>query len=161
MNDVPVFEGFLENFTPQDINVNTLSTPNVFGYLEIEAINLTQYVVSGTNDRFLEYGPGHYLSTGTPGKGRNVGIAGHRTTYGAPFRDLDYVNLGDAIQLTIDSSKFYYIVDQIDIVDAIGGEYVLYDRGDDRLTLTTCHPKYSAGKRLIVSAILVKIESVN
>ena len=84
LNDVPVFEGFLENLTPQDINVNTPSTPNVFGYLEIEAINLTQYVVSGTNDRFLEYGPGHYLSTGTPGKGRNVGIAGHRTTYGAP-----------------------------------------------------------------------------
>ena len=161
LNDVPVFEGFLENLTPQDINVNTPSTPNVFGYLEIEAINLTQYVVSGTNDRFLEYGPGHYLSTGTPGNGRNVGIAGHRTTYGAPFRDLDYVNLGDAIQLTIDSSKFFYVVDQIDIVDAIGGEYVLYDRGDDRLTLTTCHPKYSASQRLIVSAILVKIESVN
>ena len=91
----------------------------------------------------------------------NVGIAGHRTTYGAPFRDLDDVNLGDAIQLTIDSSKFHYIVDQIDIVEAIGGEYVLYDRGDDRLTLTTCHPKYSASQRLIVSAILVKIESVN
>ena len=74
---------------------------------------------------------------------------------------MDDVNLGDAIQLTIDSSKFHYIVDQIDIVEAIGGEYVLYDRGDDRLTLTTCHPKYSASQRLIVSAILVKIESVN
>ena len=52
-------------------------------------------------------------------------------------------------------------MDEVAIVEAIGGEYVLYNRGDDRLTLTTCHPRYSAKQRLVVTGILTKIESVN
>ena len=106
-------------------------------------------------------GPGHYSGTALPGTGGNVGKAGHRTTYGAPFGNLDAVVIGDEIQLTVDSSTYYYKVDSIDIVDAVGGEYVLFNRGDDRLTLTTCHPKYSAKERLIVSGILTKIETVS
>ena len=68
------------------------------------------------------------------------------------------LNIGDSILLTVDSKTFHYQVDSIDVVQAVGGEYVLFDRGDDRLTLTTCHPKYSAKERLIVSGILTKIE---
>ena len=63
--------------------------------------------------------------------------------------------------LTVGTNTYHYEIDSIDVVDAVGGEYVLFDRGDDRLTLTTCHPKYSAKQRLIVSAILIKIETVN
>ena len=71
------------------------------------------------------------------------------------------MNIGDTILLTVDSKTFYYQVDSIDVVEAVGGEYVLFDRGDDRLTLTTCHPKYSAKERLIVSGILTKIEVIS
>ena len=93
--------------------------------------------------------------------GGNVGIAGHRTTYGAPFAELDQLQIGDELILTVDSNKYHYSVDEVTVVEAIGGEYVLYNRGDDRLTLTTCHPRYSAKQRLVVTGILTKIESVN
>ena len=101
------------------------------------------------------------MQTALPGTGGNVGIAGHRTTFGAPFAKLDQVQIGDELILTVDSKKFHYIVDEVRIVEAIGGEYVLYNRGDDRLTLTTCHPRYSARQRLVVTGILTRIESVN
>ena len=160
-NDVPVFESLsdtlLNNIEVYDVNYS----PDVFGQLEIDSIKLNQYIISGTDDQSLEFGPGHYLQTALPGTGGNVGIAGHRTTYGAPFAKLDQVKIGDELILSVDSKKFHYTVDEVTIVEAIGGEYVLYNRGDDRLTLTTCHPRYSAKQRLVVTGILTKIESVN
>ena len=160
-NDVPVFESLsdtlLNNIEVYDVNYS----PDVFGQLEIDSIKLNQYIISGTDDQSLEFGPGHYLQTALPGTGGNVGIAGHRTTYGAPFAKLDQVKIGDELILTVDSKKFHYTVDEVTIVEAIGGEHVLYNRGDDRLTLTTCHPRYSAKQRLVVTGILTKIESVN
>ena len=135
--------------------------PSVFGLLEIPEINVNQYVVSGTDDLSLQFGPGYYLGTNLPGSGGNVGIAGHRTTYGAPFSQLDLVEIGDEILLTVGSNKYHYKVDEVEIVDAVSGSYVLYNRGDDRITLTTCHPKYSARQRLVVSGILHRIESGN
>ena len=57
--------------------------------------------------------------------------------------------------------NFHYVVDEVRIVEAIGGEYVLYNRGDDRFTLTTCHPRYSAKQRLVVTGILTRIEAAN
>ncbi len=71
------------------------------------------------------------------------------------------MELGDGLILTVGAYKYHYEVDEVTIVEAVGGEYVLYNRGDDRLTLTTCHPKYSAKQRLIVTGILTKIETVN
>ena len=160
-NDTPIFDNFIEQVLPEE-NINSDGgEPQIFGYLEISSINVQQYVLAGTNEKTLELGPGHYTSTALPGTGGNVGIAGHRTTYGAPFGDLDAVNIGDTVLLTVDSKTFHYQVDSIDVVEAVGGEYVLFDRGDDRLTLTTCHPKYSAKERLIVSGILTKIEAIS
>ena len=159
-NDTPIFDNFINQVLPENNVVNN-GKPDIFGYLEISSINVKQYVLTDTNENTLELGPGHYSGTALPGTGGNVGIAGHRTTYGAPFGNLDAVVIGDEIQLTVDSSTYYYKVDSIDIVDAVGGEYVLFNRGDDRLTLTTCHPKYSAKERLIVSGILTKIETVS
>ena len=132
---------------------------SVFGLLEISEINLEQYVVIGTSDLELQYGPGYYLGTELPGSGGNVGIAGHRTTYGAPFRDLDLIEIGDELNLTFGPNTYTYIVDQLHVVPARGGEYLLYNNGVDRLTLTTCHPRYSAKERLVVSGILKKIET--
>ena len=54
-----------------------------------------------------------------------------QTTFGAPFAKLDQVQIGDELILTVDSKKFHYVVDEVRIVEAIGGEYVLYNRGDD------------------------------
>ena len=160
-SDNPVFET-LQDFTVIDQSAKIEEfQPEIFGILEIPDINVNQYVVSGTDELSLQFGPGHYLGTKLPGSGGNVGIAGHRTTYGAPFSRLDLVEVGDQIYLTFGSNKYHYIVDDIEIVDAITGDYVLFNRGDDRLTLTTCHPRYSARQRLVVSGILTRIESGN
>ena len=158
---ITVFE-LLQDFTVSD-QVQRIEEykPSVFGLLEIPEINVNQYVVSGTDDLSLQFGPGYYLGTNLPGSGGNVGIAGHRTTYGAPFSQLDLVEIGDEILLTVGSNKYHYKVDEVEIVDAVSGSYVLYNRGDDRITLTTCHPKYSARQRLVVSGILHRIESGN
>ena len=160
-NDVPVFESLSDSLL-DNVNSNVIGySPDVFGQLEIASINLSQFIVSGTDEQSLEFGPGHYMQTALPGTGGNVGIAGHRTTFGAPFAKLDQVQIGDELILTVDSKKFHYVVDEVRIVEAIGGEYVLYNRGDDRLTLTTCHPRYSAKQRLVVTGILTRIESAN
>jgi sortase A len=159
--DIPVFENLRD--IPGLTRNNNIEEyiPTVFGYLEIPSINLKQYVVSGTDELTLQFGPGHYLQTNLPGSGGNVGIAGHRTTYGAPFSRLDLLEVGDQIFLNSGGNKYHYEIDEKLIVDANEGEYVLYNRGDDRLTLTTCHPKYSARQRLVISGKLFKIESGN
>ena len=72
---------------------------------------------------------------------------------------MNKVNIGDEINLTFGANRYRYIVDQIHVVPARGGEYLLYNSGVDRLTLTTCHPRYSGKERLVVSGILRKIES--
>ena len=160
-SDNPVFETLQElTVIDQSAKIEEFQ-PTIFGLLEIPDINVNQYVVSGTDELSLQFGPGHYLGTKLPGSGGNVGIAGHRTTYGAPFSRLDLVEIGDEIFLTVGSNKYYYIVDDIEVVDANTGDYVLFNRGDDRLTLTTCHPRYSARERLVVSGILTRIESGN
>jgi LPXTG-site transpeptidase (sortase) family protein len=139
----------------------TENVPDVFGVLEIPQINLEQYVVTGTSTEALTYGPGYYIKTSTPGNRGNVGIAGHRTTYGAPFSDLDKLQTGDEIMLTVGTETFKYIIDEILIVDPVQGERYLYNRGDERITLTTCHPKFSDKLRLIVTGSLEKREQVN
>ena len=139
----------------------TENVPDVFGMLEIPQINLEQYVVTGTSTEALTYGPGYYTQTSTPGNRGNVGIAGHRTTYGAPFSDLDKLQTGDEIMLTVGADKYKYIIDEILIVDPDQGERYLYNRGDERITLTTCHPKFSDKLRLIVTGSLEKKEQVN
>ena len=160
-SDIPVFENLrdIPGLTRNNEVINYV--PSVFGYLEVPSINLKQYVVSGTDEMSLQYGPGHYMQTNLPGTGGNVGIAGHRTTYGAPFSRLDLLEVGDTIFLNSGGNKYHYEIDEKLIVDANEGEYVLYNRGDDRITLTTCHPKYSARQRLVISGILFKIESGN
>jgi len=159
--DIPVFENLRDIPSLTRSNEVKEYVPNVFGYLEIPSINLKQYVVSGTDEMSLQFGPGHYLQTDLPGSGGNVGIAGHRTTYGAPFSKLDLLEVGDTIFLNSGGNIYHYEIDEKLIVDANEGEYVLYNRGDDRITLTTCHPKYSARQRLVISAKLFKIESIN
>jgi sortase A len=122
--------------------------------LRIPRIGVDQTVVEGVGTADLQKGPGHYPSTPLPGAPGNSGIAGHRTTYGAPFGRLDELVGGDLIAVTTASGSFYYSVTTIQVV-APTDVAVLAQGSVTTLTLTTCHPRYSAKQRLVVTARLV------
>jgi sortase A len=125
----------------------------VMAHLQIPKIALDQFVVSGTDESDLAKGPGHYLGTAMPGQAGNVAIAGHRTTHGAPFNRLAELSIGDPIYLTAaNGEQLTYIVSAAPVAVSPGDVAVLNNFGDDRLTLTTCNPEYSAVQRLIVVA---------
>lgn len=121
--------------------------------LEIPAIGVDKIVVEGVSQPDLRRGPGHYPGTPLPGQAGNAAIAGHRTTYGAPFYRLDELEPGDVIRVTTRDGVFEYEVTGSEVVAPTRVD-VLNDFGDDRLTLTTCNPRYSAAQRLIVTARL-------
>ena len=143
--------------TMRNTNANEEFLPDVVGRLIIFPSNIDHYVVYGSSLEKLEFGPGYYLSTALPGTGGNFAIAGHRTTYGAPFKNLDKLEPGDNIYFQTNSNQYTYTVSEIKIVDP-SETYLLSSFGDDRITLTTCHPKFSARQRLVVVGMLTKIE---
>jgi len=112
--------------------------------------------VAGVQTADLKKGPGHYPATPFPGELGNASIAGHRTTYGEPFRHLDDLNIGDPIVITdLLGRKFTYLVSNQQVVEATDSWVVATtDPTKAILTLTTCHPEFSAKQRLIVSAEL-------
>lgn len=127
----------------------------LFGHLVIPRIGLNDYVVEGVGEAQLAEGPGHYPGTAQIGGQGNVGIAGHRTTYGAPFYDLNELQAGDLIYLANTAGKtFTYKVTTHFIVAPSDGA-VLNPTTVPSLTLTTCNPRYSATSRLVVRATLV------
>ena len=131
--------------------------PDVVGRLTILSANINHYVVFGATNKSLEYGPGYILGTSLPGSGGNFAIAGHRTTYGAPFGNLDKVEIGDTILFQTNSNQYEYLISEVKIVSP-DENYVLGNFGDDRITLSTCHPKFSARQRLIVVGELKRVE---
>lgn len=122
--------------------------------LKIPKIGVDEVVGEGVGVEELKAGPGHYPGTAMPGEVGNSAIAGHRTTYGAPFNRLDELDVGDPIEVTTLNGVFQYEVMEEKIVspDEVS---VLDDTPDGRLTLTTCNPKYSAAQRLIIVARLI------
>ena len=131
--------------------------PDVVGRLTILSANVNHYVVFGATSNKLEYGPGYILGTSLPGLGGNFAIAGHRTTYGAPFGNLDKVQMGETIIFQTNTNQYEYRVIDVKIVSP-EDNYVLENYGDDRITLTTCHPKFSSRQRLVVIGQLERIE---
>jgi sortase A len=121
--------------------------------LVIPRIGVDKIVVEGIGRRDLEKGPGHYPGTPLPGQPGNAAIAGHRTTYGAPFNRIDELVAGDEILVTTLQGSFTYEVIGHEIVAPSAVE-VVDDQGDDRLTITSCHPKYSARERIVLTAEL-------
>lgn len=113
--------------------------------------DLDVIVVQGTDTASLQKGPGHFPETPFPGQGGTVGIAGHRTTYGAPFREAESVERGDLMVLEMPYAKIFYRVQKTEVVDPTDVEVVEY-AGYERLVLSTCHPVYSAAQRFIVFA---------
>jgi sortase A len=124
--------------------------------IDMPTIGVTKYVVAGVQTADLKKGPGHYPATPFPGELGNASIAGHRTTYGEPFRHLDDLNIGDPIVITdLLGRQFTYLVSNQQVVEANDSWVVATtDPTKAILTLTTCHPEFSAKQRLIVSAEL-------
>jgi sortase A len=129
--------------------------------LEIPTLGVTKYVVAGVETDDLKKGPGHYPYTPFPGELGNAAIAGHRTTYGEPFRPLDDLNPGDPIIVTdLLGRRFVYLVTEQLIVQPEDSWVVnTVDPTVAKLTLTTCHPEFSARQRLIVFATLDPTQS--
>jgi sortase A len=138
-------------------SVDTLPRPvpgHAVGIISIPEIGLDMAVVEGITPDDLKKGPGHYPGTPLPGARGNVGIAGHRTTYARPFWALDRLDAGDRILVDTRRGRFIYRVewarvvapDQVEVLDATPRP---------SLTLTTCHPRFSAAQRLVVRAVQV------
>lgn len=151
---------------------------DAFAVLHVPALgeDYAQVVLEGTDTATLRQGPGHYEGTALPGEPGNVALAGHRVGKGAPFLDLDTLRPGDAIVVeTVDSWFVYRVLGDPATGDfttdpsGIPGQQIVRPAdveviaatpggGDEitgsYLTLTTCHPKFSARERLIVHAVL-------
>ena len=128
-------------------------TGTAVAIIKIPKIGVEKAVVEGVSLSDLKKGPGHYPETPLPGQPGNAAIAGHRTTYGAPFFDLDELQPGDTVFVTTKQGSFRYEVTEKKTVRP--KDVSVLDRTDDnRLTLTTCHPRFSARQRLIVIAAL-------
>jgi sortase A len=127
------------------------------GRIRVRRIGLSTVVVAGTGTSDLRKGPGHYPDTPLPGVRGTVGVAGHRTTYGAPFRKIDKLRRGDTIEIDMPYGRFSYQVERTRIVPPTA-TWVTDKVSYDRLILSACHPLYSAAQRIVVFARLVRSE---
>jgi len=145
-----------------------VETGGAIGRIRVDAMDLDVVVVQGTDTASLQKGPGHYTpsddpdtrragdGSAFPGQGETVGIAGHRTTYLAPFRRLDELEEGDELVLEMPYASFTYEVETTEIVDPSQFE-VVRDVDYERLVLTACHPLYSAAQRIVAFGRLTDI----
>jgi sortase A len=140
-----------DRFKPQ------LQEGHAIGRIKIDRIGLSIVVVQGTDTSSLQKGPGHYRNTPIPGQPGTVAIAGHRTTYLAPFRDINQIEDGDEVRIEMPYAAFTYTVEKHEIVDPsdVG---IIKPVGYDRLVLTACHPPYSAAQRFAIFAKLTRTD---
>jgi sortase A len=126
------------------------------GTLKIPRLDTSFVMVKGADPSDLRKGPGTLDGTPLPGVGGTTAIAGHRTTYLAPFRHIDQLEPGDPITVEMPYATFTYRVQRTRIVapDAVK---VLRDVGYDRLVLSACHPLFSAAQRIVVVSRLTKV----
>lgn len=125
------------------------------GHLHFPTLERGMYLFPGVSRSDLENGPGHFPETPMPGQLGNSAIAGHRTTWGEPFRHLDQLEVGDEIVVEMPYGEFTYVVTGTEIVAPTDREVIATtDPTLARLTLTTCHPVFSASQRLIIYAEL-------
>ena len=128
---------------------------DAIGRIELPSLHRDYIVIEGTATADLRKGPGHYADTPMPGERGTVAIAGHRTTFGAPFRHIDKLRKGDTIRLEMPYGRFTYRVEKNRIVDP-SDLSVKRRVGYDRLVLTACHPLYSAARRIVTFARFVR-----
>jgi sortase A len=130
-----------------------VKTGDAIGELQIPKIGASYDVVQGTDAATLEKGPGHYPATAFPGLGQTVAVAGHRTTYLAPFRNINALAPGDRIVLEMPYARFTYLV-QYEKIVVPTALWITNDVGYERLVLSACNPLYSAAQRIVVFARL-------
>ena len=128
------------------------------GRIKIDRIKANYVLVNGSDPESLRKGPGIYDDVPFPGAPGTTAIAGHRTTYGAPFRKVDKIKRGDPIVIEMRYGTFTYEVEKLQIVKPTALE-VIRRVSYDRLVLSACHPLYSAAKRIIVFARLVAAQA--
>jgi sortase A len=134
-----------------------LKTGDAVGHIDIAKIGVGYTIVQGTDELSLEKGPGHYPGTALPGMGQTVAIAGHRTTYLAPFKLINELVPGNRIVITMPYGRFTYVVQYHRIVLPTA-LWVTHNAGYDRLVLSACNPLYSAAQRIIVFARLRSVK---
>jgi sortase A len=129
--------------------------------LRIPRIHVDVIVVQGIGVADLKKGPGHFVETPMPGQLGNSAIAGHRTTFGAPFYDLDSLQPGDTIEVTTVAGHFVYQVTDTLVVQPSDYASVIPTRDPSvaTLTLATCTPVHSAAQRLIIHSVLLPAQS--
>ena len=127
------------------------------GYLIVPRLNLRMVLVYGTDTKTLKRGPGLHPHTFFPGQGRLVYIAGHRTTYSAPFSRIDTMRRGDLILVEMPYGTFVYRVTRSRIVEA-DDVWVLRGRDLEEVALQACHPRFFASHRWITYGRLVKVK---
>lgn len=127
---------------------------DAIGRIRMPDVGVDKVIVEGTGTSDLRKGPGHYPRTAWPGMRGTVGVAGHRTTYGAPFNEIDELEKGDRVTVEMPYGRFVYRVEGSRIVPPTAVE-VVRRVGHDRLVLSACHPKYSAERRIVVFARMV------
>lgn len=124
--------------------------------LRIPSLGVTEIVVNGTDSSTLKRGPGRYLGSKMPGEGHLVYVAGHRTTYGAPFSRIDRLRKGDRVFLELPYGTFEYRITGKRIVSA-SKTSELKSRGFEQLALQACHPRFFASQRIIAYATPVAV----
>ncbi|MEI8238797.1 MAG: class E sortase [Actinomycetota bacterium] len=140
---------------------NTAPEGQAIAQLNISSIGLSWYVVQGVGVPDLKKGPGHFPETPLPGQLGNAAVAGHRTTYGAPFYDLDKLKTGDLIEITTFAGHYTYQVVGTEVVSPsdYAGVIPTRDHTKATLTLSTCTPIHTSRQRLIIHADLVSAKS--
>jgi sortase A len=134
----------------------TLQNGDPLTRIAIPSIDLKPtLVVEGTTESALRAGAGHYRNTPLPGEEGNVAIAGHRTTYGKPFANVDRIKVGDEIKLETPVGTYVYKVSQAPYVVNNNDWTVISQSPGKTLTLTSCHPKGSSKQRIVIKAELV------
>jgi sortase A len=128
------------------------------GRIKIKKIKADFVLVDGTDTEDLRKGPGIYDDVPFPGAPGTTAIAGHRTTYLAPFRKIDKLKHGDEVVVEMPYGRFTYEVEMTKIVAPTRVD-VIHRVKYDRLVLSACHPLYSAAKRIVVFARLVAAEA--
>jgi len=127
------------------------------GRIRVPRLGLNMIFVDGTDDSSLKKGPGRDLRTYMPGEGQLIYIAGHRTTYLAPFAHIDALRPGDSITLEVPYGTFHYRVFRHVIVPA-DDLAVLRSHGREVVALQACHPRFFASQRYIVYGRLVEVQ---
>lgn len=139
---------------PELIGEEAPGVGEALGWIRIPVADVDHVIVSGVTPEVLKLGPGHMPWTPLPGQPGNAVVSGHRTTYGAPFFDLDLLEAGDEIYVETAIGTHTYQVREIRVVEPTD-VWVTDPRPGAWLTLVTCNPRYSAAQRLIIAAELV------